>query len=207
MARMVDDLLDLTRTRLGSGIPITPLQMDLKTCARSCSRSSRPSTRTGSWSSIPTETCGASGTRAASARSCRTSWATRCSTGTRQARPGDRQDRTPGGRPRGPQRGHSHSPRAPREHLRAHGEPRPAGRGDEDDQPGVGTAHRPGDRAGARRNPGRDLRRRGDHLHRPPSAPLLPHPCACGASRGPRRPRRGRGARRPERLQNEEEPS
>lgn len=29
MARMVDDLLDLTRTRLGSGIPITPLQMDL----------------------------------------------------------------------------------------------------------------------------------------------------------------------------------
>jgi signal transduction histidine kinase len=29
MARMVDDLLDLTRTRMGSGIPITPLQMDL----------------------------------------------------------------------------------------------------------------------------------------------------------------------------------
>lgn len=34
MARMVDDLLDLTRTRLGSGIPITPLQMDLDTVCR-----------------------------------------------------------------------------------------------------------------------------------------------------------------------------
>jgi signal transduction histidine kinase len=30
MARMVDDLLDLTRTRMGSGIPITPLHMDLE---------------------------------------------------------------------------------------------------------------------------------------------------------------------------------
>jgi signal transduction histidine kinase len=30
MARMVDDLLDLTRTRMGSGIPITPQQMDLE---------------------------------------------------------------------------------------------------------------------------------------------------------------------------------
>jgi signal transduction histidine kinase len=29
MSRMVDDLLDLTRTRMGSGIPITPLEMDL----------------------------------------------------------------------------------------------------------------------------------------------------------------------------------
>jgi signal transduction histidine kinase len=34
MARMVDDLLDLTRTRLGSGIPITPLQMDLDDLCR-----------------------------------------------------------------------------------------------------------------------------------------------------------------------------
>lgn len=34
MARMVDDLLDLTRTRLGSGIPITPLQMDLDAVCR-----------------------------------------------------------------------------------------------------------------------------------------------------------------------------
>lgn len=31
MGRMVDDLLDLTRTRLGSGIPLTPKPMDLKT--------------------------------------------------------------------------------------------------------------------------------------------------------------------------------
>ncbi len=34
MARMVDDLLDLTRTRLGSGIPITPGQMDLDAVCR-----------------------------------------------------------------------------------------------------------------------------------------------------------------------------
>jgi len=34
MARMVDDLLDLTRTRLGSGIPITPGQMDLDATCR-----------------------------------------------------------------------------------------------------------------------------------------------------------------------------
>lgn len=34
MARMVDDLLDLTRTRLGSGIPISPAQMDLGAMCR-----------------------------------------------------------------------------------------------------------------------------------------------------------------------------
>ena len=34
MARMVDDLLDLTRTRLGCGIPITPGQMDLEATCR-----------------------------------------------------------------------------------------------------------------------------------------------------------------------------
>lgn len=33
MKRMVDDLLDLTRTRLGSGIPIAPERMDLKALA------------------------------------------------------------------------------------------------------------------------------------------------------------------------------
>lgn len=34
MSRMVDDLLDLTRTRLGSGIPISPVQMDLDATCR-----------------------------------------------------------------------------------------------------------------------------------------------------------------------------
>jgi signal transduction histidine kinase len=34
MSRMVDDLLDLTRTRLGSGIPIVPAQMDLDAMCR-----------------------------------------------------------------------------------------------------------------------------------------------------------------------------
>jgi signal transduction histidine kinase len=34
MSKMVDDLLDLTRTRLGSGIPIAPVQMDLAVMCR-----------------------------------------------------------------------------------------------------------------------------------------------------------------------------
>jgi hypothetical protein len=34
MSQMVDDLLDLTRTRLGSGIPVAPVQMDLGAMCR-----------------------------------------------------------------------------------------------------------------------------------------------------------------------------
>jgi len=34
MARMIDQLLDLTRSRLGGGIPVTPRAMDLHECAR-----------------------------------------------------------------------------------------------------------------------------------------------------------------------------
>jgi len=55
------DLLDLTRTRLGAGIPVTPKQMDL-TVNRS-SRRSRRSTPTVRCASRPGATSSASGTR------------------------------------------------------------------------------------------------------------------------------------------------
>ena len=80
MSQMVDDLLDLTRTRLGSGIPIVPVQMDLDAMCRAVLAELQAIHPERRWSSIPKGISAAGGTRRASARFYRIWWGMRCNT-------------------------------------------------------------------------------------------------------------------------------
>ena len=81
MNRMIDDLLDLTRTRFGDRIPIVRQPVDLATrLPRRWSPSSMGSCPRGPFASPRTATCEESGTATASRRCCRTWSAMRSST-------------------------------------------------------------------------------------------------------------------------------